>query len=248
MGIEARRLPRPEGHLQPDPRHRPRGLLRAGRRDLEPRVAARLRLAGRVPLDRLPATQPTDERPARRDGRATRRERRHQPPREPLLRNAPRAADAHAEPASAPAPAAETPDAHAQRLPRRRDARRRDARRRDARRRRSSTVERRPERRNAATADGRTLRWRPERRRAVRRRRATDDAAPNETPTHGPGAPSPRPSYDHEDTHGQEDSASPHPRGSADRAPASDAPPSPSTPTRAAASRGRAAPRRHGHP
>jgi hypothetical protein len=57
--------------------------------------------------------------------------------------------------------------------------------------------------------------------------------APNETPTHGPGAPSPRPSYDHEDTHAQEDSTSPHPRGSTDRAPASDAPPSPSTPTRA---------------
>ena len=63
----------------------------------------------------------------------------------------------------------------------------------------------------------------------------TTAPAPNETPTHGPGAPSPRQSYDHEDTHAQEDSTSPHPDGSADRAPASDAQPSPSSPSRAAA-------------
>ncbi len=30
VAVEARRLPRAEGHLQPDPRGRPRGLPRAG--------------------------------------------------------------------------------------------------------------------------------------------------------------------------------------------------------------------------
>ncbi len=63
----------------------------------------------------------------------------------------------------------------------------------------------------------------------------TTAPAPNETPTHGPGAPTPRQSYDPEDTHGEAESASPHSRTSADRSPASDAPPSPSSPTRATA-------------
>ena len=55
---EARRVPRAEGRLQPDPRRDPRRLPSAGRRHLKPRVAHGLRAAGRVPVGRVPATQP----------------------------------------------------------------------------------------------------------------------------------------------------------------------------------------------
>ncbi len=54
---KARRVPRAQGHLQPDPRGDPRRLPGPGRRHLEPRMAAGVRAAGRVPVGRLPAAQ-----------------------------------------------------------------------------------------------------------------------------------------------------------------------------------------------
>ena len=59
---QARGLPRTEGHLQPDPRGGARRLPSPGGRHLKPRMAAGVRAAGRVPVDRLSPAQP-----ARRD-------------------------------------------------------------------------------------------------------------------------------------------------------------------------------------
>src|ERR1700722_11837862 len=91
MAGEARWLPRTEGDLQPDSRGDARRLPSPRRRDLEPRMAARVRIASDVPVDGVRAARAADHGPTQGDRRPVRRLRQDEPPTEPLLQPPPRA-------------------------------------------------------------------------------------------------------------------------------------------------------------
>ncbi len=91
VAVEARGLPRPQGRLLTHPRRRPRRLPGARGRHEQPRMAAGVRAAGRVPVDRLPAAQPPDRGLPRRDCRPESRPGPREPSADPLLHDPPRA-------------------------------------------------------------------------------------------------------------------------------------------------------------